>query len=240
MPLGKAYLVGAGCGRADLITVKGARLLQQADVVLYDRLIDMALLAHCRPDALLVFCGKEPGKHHQQQIDINQLLVTHVQAGRQVVRLKGGDPFLFGRGGEEALVLVAHQLPFEIVPGVSSAIAVPGLAGVPVTQKGVAAAFAIVAGYETPDKPSSTTDWDALAHVPTLIILMGVRRLRQIAAVLQRRGRAAATPAIAISNGGTPQQQIARGTLSTLADVMAEQGVSSPAVIVIGDVANNQ
>lgn len=234
---GKAYLVGAGIGRADLITLKGARLLQTADVVLYDRLIDKALLDYCRPSARLIYCGKEPSKHHRQQAETNALLVHYVQAGQQVVRLKGGDPCIFGRGGEEALLLAEHGLPFEIVPGISSAIAVPGFAGVPVTQKDVSAGFAIVAGYETPDKPSSTTDWDALVHLPTLIVLMGVRRFRQISGILIMKGRDGDCPAVAISNGGTDQQKVVRATLETLADEMREQGVGSPAVIVIGDVA---
>lgn len=232
---GKAYLVGAGPGRADLITVRGLRLLQQADVILYDRLIATELLLEARPEAELIFVGKESGHHAASQTEINRLLVTHVLAGKQVVRLKGGDPFVFGRGGEEALALEALDLPFEIVPGVSSAIAVPAYAGIPVTHRGVATSFAVVTGHECND--SSKTDWDALARIPTLVVMMGVAQIPTIAAHLMAAGRAGDTPAAAISHGCTDQQQVVSATLETIAFAMEATGLEAPAVIVIGEVA---
>jgi uroporphyrin-III C-methyltransferase len=232
---GKAYLVGAGPGHAELITVRGLRLLQQADVVIYDRLIDETLLQEAKPTAQLIYAGKEAGRHTGVQEKINQLLLTHVQAGKQVVRLKGGDPFVFGRGGEEALALKAAGLPFEVVPGVSSAIAVPASAGIPVTQRGVATSFAVVTGHECDE--SSGADWAALARIPTLVILMGVGHVRQIAGLLQRFGRSAETPAAAIQQGCTEQQRVVRSRLGDLAETMQQAEIVAPAVIVIGEVA---
>jgi uroporphyrin-III C-methyltransferase len=234
MGSGKAYLVGAGPGHAELITVRGLRLLQQADVVIYDRLIDETLLQEVKPTAQLIYAGKEAGRHAGVQERINQLLLTHVQAGRQVVRLKGGDPFVFGRGGEEALALQSAGLPFEVVPGVSSAIAVPGAAGIPVTQRGVATSFAVVTGHECDE--SSGTDWEALARIPTLVVLMGVSHVQQITQRLQDFGRHAETPAAAIQQGCTNQQRVVRGTLGALAGLMQQAAIGAPAVIVIGDV----
>lgn len=232
---GKAYLVGAGPGAADLISVRGLRLLQRADVVIYDRLIAPELLEEIRPAAERIFVGKQPHYHVASQSEINQLLVDKVRAGYQVVRLKGGDPFVFGRGGEEALALHAAGLPFEIVPGISSALAAPAYAGIPVTQRGVATSFAVVTGHACTD--SSGTDWNALARIPTLVILMGVSQISQIADQLLQAGRAPETPAAAIQSGSTAQQQIVRATLSTLAYAMSLAALESPATIVIGEVA---
>jgi uroporphyrin-III C-methyltransferase len=232
---GKAYLVGAGPGAAELITVRGLRLVQRADVILYDRLIAPELLEEARPDAELIYVGKQPHYHVATQEEINQLLVEKVRAGHQVVRLKGGDPFVFGRGGEEALALQAAGLPFEIVPGISSALAAPAYAGIPVTQRGVATSFAVVTGHACTE--SSGTDWSALARIPTLVILMGVSQIAHIAEQLLQAGRAAETPAAAIQWGSTDQQQVVRATLATLAYAIDVAGVESPATIVIGEVA---
>jgi uroporphyrin-III C-methyltransferase len=232
---GKAYLVGAGPGAAELITVRGLRLVQRADVILYDRLIAPELLEEARPDAELIYVGKQPHYHVATQEEINQLLVEKVRAGNQVVRLKGGDPFVFGRGGEEALALQAAGLPFEIVPGISSALAAPAYAGIPVTQRGVATSFAVVTGHACTE--SSGTDWSALARIPTLVILMGVSQIAHIAEQLLGAGRAAETPAAAIQWGSTDQQQVVRATLATLAYAIDVAGVESPATIVIGEVA---
>jgi uroporphyrin-III C-methyltransferase len=232
---GKAYLVGAGPGAAELITVRGLRLVQRADVILYDRLIAPELLEEARPDAELIYVGKQPHYHVATQEEINQLLVEKVRAGHQVVRLKGGDPFVFGRGGEEALALQAAGLPFEIVPGISSALAAPAYAGIPVTQRGVATSFAVVTGHACTE--SSGTDWSALARIPTLVILMGVSQIAHIAEQLLGAGRAAETPAAAIQWGSTDQQQVVRATLATLAYAIDVAGVESPATIVIGEVA---
>jgi uroporphyrin-III C-methyltransferase len=234
---GKAYLIGAGPGRADLITVRGLRLLQQADVVIYDRLIAAELLDETKEGAELIYVGKGPGHHVASQEEINHLLVERVRAGHQVVRLKGGDPFVFGRGGEEALALRRAGLEFEIVPGVSSAMAAPAYAGIPVTQRGVATSFAVVTGHERGDGADSRTDWSALARIPTLVILMGVGQIAEIAAQLQAAGRAADTPAAAIRWGSTAEQQVVRATLGTIAAAIRLSGLEAPATIVIGEVA---
>lgn len=232
---GKAFLVGAGPGAAELITVRGLRLLQRADVVIYDRLVAPELLEETRPEAERIFVGKQPHYHVASQEEINQLLVEKVRAGHQVVRLKGGDPFVFGRGGEEALALQAAGLPFEIVPGISSALAAPAYAGIPVTQRGVATSFAVVTGHACTE--TSGTDWSALARMPTLVILMGMSQVGHIAEQLLRAGRAPETPAAAIQWGSTDKQQVVAATLSTLAYAIEVAALSSPATIVIGEVA---
>jgi uroporphyrin-III C-methyltransferase len=233
---GKAYLVGAGPGRADLITVRGLRLLRRADVVIYDRLIAQELLDEVDPGAELIFVGKQPHRHTLSQDAINRLLVDRVRRGHTVVRLKGGDPFVFGRGGEEALALRLAGLPFEIVPGVSSALAVPAYAGVPVTQRGVATSFAVVTGHECDETGDDVTDWAALALIPTLVILMGVGHIAQIRQALLAAGRDPQTPAIAIAQGTTDQQRSVRATLDQIPAAIDESGITSPAVIVIGEV----
>jgi uroporphyrin-III C-methyltransferase len=234
---GKAYLIGAGPGRADLITVRGLQLLRRADVVIYDRLVAPELLDEIRPGAECIFAGKEPGRHALAQSAINDLLAARVRLGKQVVRLKGGDPFVFGRGGEEAQALAAAGLPFEIVPGVSSAVAAPAFAGIPVTQRGVSCAFAVVTGHEVDDKTESGADWDALARMPTLMILMGVERIDQIVARLIAAGRAPATPAAAIHAATTDAQRVVTVTLADLPGALAAAQIASPAVIVVGEVA---
>jgi uroporphyrin-III C-methyltransferase len=234
---GKAYLVGAGPGRADLITVRGLNLLRKADVVIYDRLIARELLDEIRPGAERIFVGKESGHHTLPQTEINALLVARVRLGKQVVRLKGGDPFVFGRGGEEAQALAEAGLPFEIVPGVSSAVAVPAYAGIPVTQRGLSSAFAVVTGHELDGKAAPGADWDALARMPTLVILMGVERIEGIAARLIAAGRSATTPAAAISQGATDHQRVVTATLAELPAALAAAQLPAPAVIVVGEVA---
>jgi uroporphyrin-III C-methyltransferase len=181
--------------------------------------------------------GKRPDHHTLRQEEINRLLVERVQAGQQVVRLKGGDPFVFGRGGEEALALAAAGMPYEIVPGVSSALAVPAYAGVPVTHRNVATSFAVITGHEAADKADGQTDWDALARIPTLVVLMGVGQIASIAQALITAGRDAKTPAIAIGQGSTDQQRSVRATLADLPGAIAAACLPAPAVIVIGAVA---
>jgi uroporphyrin-III C-methyltransferase len=232
---GKGYLVGAGPGRADLITVRGLRLLEQADVVIYDRLVAQELLDAARPDAEMIFAGKAPGLHTLCQEEINEVLVARVRAGKQVVRLKGGDPFVFGRGGEEALALRAAGLPFEIVPGISSALAVPAFAGIPVTQRHVATSFAVVTGHEAGEK--SAADWDALARIPTLVVLMGLGHLPEITRALLQAGRDANTPAAVIAWGTTDRQRTITAPLAELAATVAAAALENPAVIVVGEVA---
>jgi uroporphyrin-III C-methyltransferase len=234
---GKAYLVGAGPGRADLITVRGLNLLRAADVVIYDRLIARELLDEAPPHARLIFVGKGPDHHVMTQDAINALLVEQVRAGHMVVRLKGGDPGVFGHVGEEAQALVDAGLPFEIVPGVSSALAAPAYAGVPITHRHVSSAFAVVTGHEAPGKPGSQIDWSALARIPTVVALMALKRIGVICAALIDAGRDAATPAAAISCAATDQQQVLRATLATLPDLLAERQLPTPVVVVIGEVA---
>ncbi|MCX6047822.1 MAG: uroporphyrinogen-III C-methyltransferase [Chloroflexi bacterium] len=233
---GITYIVGAGPGRADLITVRGLRLLQQAEVVLYDHLVARDLLDEA-PQAEWIFVGKQPGCVAMPQTMINQTLVERTRAGQRVVRLKGGDPFVFGRGGEEALALRQAGLPFEIVPGVSLAIAAPAYAGIPLTQRGISTAFAVVTGHEAPGKPGNSTDWHALARIPTLVILMGVNNIAAICAALIHAGQDGQTPAAVVSEGTTGQQRAVQATVATLPAVIASHRITHPAVIVIGAVA---
>jgi uroporphyrin-III C-methyltransferase len=228
--------VGAGPGRADLITVRGLRLIQRAEVIVYDRLIAPELLAEARAEAEQIFVGKKAGKHTMSQDNINALLVRLVQAGRQVVRLKGGDPFVFGRGGEEALALAAAGLPFEVVPGVTSAVAVPAFAGIPVTHREMARGFAVITGHHASGSPKQDTDWAAFANIPTLIVLMGLNRIDRICRHLIAAGRDAATPAMVIQSGATEQQATVRATLADLPRAVAESGIATPAITVIGEV----
>ena len=234
---GKAYLVGGGPGRADLITVRGLNLLRQAEVVLYDRLIAQELLQEAPPEAELIFVGKGPDRHSMSQAAIIDLLIDRVKAGKQVVRLKGGDPFVFGRGGEEVLALAKAGLCFEIVPGITSALAAPAYAGIPVTHRGLVTSFAVVTGHEDPAKPESTTDWAALARIPTLILLMAVKHMADICTKLLQAGLAPDTPAAAISWATTDYQRVLRTTLGDLAETIVMNKLPTPAVIVIGEVA---
>ena len=235
---GLVSLVGAGPGDPSLITIGGAARLGEADVVVYDRLANAALLAHARPDAERIYAGKEPDRHALTQDQINALLVEHGLAGRRVVRLKGGDPFVFGRGGEEAAALAAAGVPFEIIPGVTSAIAAPAYAGIPLTQRGLASSFAVVTAHEDPAKDASSIDWPRLATgVDTLVFLMGVERLAKTVARLIEHGRAASTPVAVIEWGTLPRQRVVSGTLATIVAEVAREGIGAPAVTVVGEVA---
>jgi uroporphyrin-III C-methyltransferase len=234
---GTVYLVGAGPGNPDLITVRGLRLLQCADVVVYDRLIPDELLDEARPGAELIYAGKKPCHTGITQDEINSILVAEAREGRVVVRLKGGDPFVFGRGGEEAMACYKAGIPFEVVPGVSSAISVPAYAGVPVTYRGVSASFTVFAGHEDPSKEGGQVDYDALARSGTLVLLMGVSRLEQIMNRLMAAGLAPETPAICIEWGTTERQRVVEGTAETIAHRVAEAGLGTPATTVIGAVA---
>lgn len=228
------YLVGAGPGDAGLLTLRACELLRAADVVIYDRLADDAILNFCA-GAKKIYVGKSAGHHTLKQSEINQLLVDEARQNKIVVRLKGGDPFVFGRGGEEALTLRENNLPFEIVPGVTSAIAVPAYAGIPVTHRGIATSFAVVTGHEDPTKPESTIHWEKLATaVDTLIFLMGVANLPQIVSKLIEHGRNPETPAALIRWGTKPAQEV---ITTTLADA-PNANVKPPAIFVVGEVVN--
>lgn len=235
---GRVYLVGAGCGDADLITLRGLRLLRQCDVLVYDDLIDSALLAQASPSAEWIYVGKRSGRHSMAQAEINRILVEQAQAGKTVVRLKGGDPFVFGRGGEEALALQAQGIPCEEVPGISSAIAIPAAAGIPVTHRGLSQSVHIVTGHTAHTPDGLPEDLDALARLSgTLVFLMGLSQLPAIARRLIATGKAPDTPAAVLSGGNAPHPATVRGTLSTIADQTRQAQVVSPAVIVIGPVA---
>ncbi|MDE0462778.1 MAG: uroporphyrinogen-III C-methyltransferase [Caldilineaceae bacterium] len=234
---GKAYIVGAGPGRADLISVRGLALLRSADVVIYDRLIAQELLNEVRPQAEKIFAGKQGyASRAMTQDAINALLVARVHAGLHVVRLKGGDGFVFGRGGEECLALAAAGLDYEVVPGISSATAAPAYAGIPVTHRGRASAFTVVAGYEDPTKEGSNVDWALMARVPTLVVLMAVRSAEKICEALVEHGRDPESPAAAIASATTVHQKVARSTVAGLARAMELAEIHAPAVLVFGDV----
>jgi uroporphyrin-III C-methyltransferase len=226
--------VGAGPGDPELITVKGQRLLREADVVVYDRLVHRDLVREADADADLYFVGKAPGEHKVMQAEINALLATKARRGNTVVRLKGGDPFVFGRGGEEAHHLRESGVDFEVVPGISSATGVPAYAGIPVTHRGRSRAFTVVTGH-TIAMDDTSLDWDHLTAVDTLVILMGLRRLPQIAENLIEEGRAADTPVAVISSGTTDDQQAVRGTLDTIEGRLGP--LEPPVTIVVGEVA---
>ena len=234
---GKVYLVGAGPGDPDLITRKGLRCLRMADVVIYDRLVSPELLDEAPLQARRIFVGKEPGCHALKQEEIQSLLIHYARLGCRVVRLKGGDPFVFGRGGEEALALSQAGIPFEVVPGVSSAMAVPAYAGIPVTQRDYAASVTIVAGHEQTTQASPAVNWDALAKTGgTLVILMGVAALAHITQRLLAGGLSPDTAAAVIQQGTVPQQRVVKGTLSNIAQRATAAHIQSPAITVIGAV----
>jgi uroporphyrinogen III methyltransferase/synthase len=232
------YLVGAGPGEAGLITVKGMAVLRRADVVVYDQLASPELLSYAPAGAELIYVGKKAGAHALPQADINSLLIAKARAGLSVVRLKGGDPFVFGRGGEEAEELAAAGLPFEVVPGVTSAVAVPAYAGIPVTHRRYTTLVTFITGHEDPAKAASSIPWESLGPNPgTLVFLMGVKNLAENCRRLIEAGRDPATPAAVIERGATPFQRTVAGTLADIAGRAREAGIQPPAVLVVGGVA---
>ena len=237
MKQGIVYLVGAGPGDYKLISVRALEYIQIADTIVYDRLADDRLLSTARPDVELIYVGKASSDHTMRQEDINQLLVDKAKEGKVVVRLKGGDPFVFGRGGEEALLLVENKIPFEIVPGITSAISVPAYAGIPVTHRGIATSFAVVTGHEDPTKAESTIKWSHLATaVDTLVFLMGVENLPHITKNLIEHGRSADTPAAVIRWGTKPEQRVLVTTVGQAAADVVEAGMKPPAIFIVGEV----
>lgn len=234
---GTVAIVGAGPGDPELMTLRAHRLLARADVVLCDRLVHGEILQPCRDDVRFIDVGKSPDGKRTSQDVINHLLVKEARGGNFVVRLKGGDPFVFGRGGEEALHLRKHGVDFEIVPGISSCVGVPERAGIPVTHRGVSTHFTVVTGMGTDGPPEEA--WRKLAGTGgTLVVLMGVRQLKNIVAALVAGGRDPRTPAAIVQEGTTPNQLSVEGTLATIAERAEQVGVSSPAVIIIGDVVS--
>ncbi|MCL6610634.1 MAG: uroporphyrinogen-III C-methyltransferase [Peptococcaceae bacterium] len=234
---GMVYLVGAGPGDPGLITVKGLDCVRKADVLVYDRLAGQGILSCARPKAELIYVGKSPERHTMRQEEINRLLVEKALAGKTVTRLKGGDPFVFGRGGEEAEALYEAGIPFEVVPGITSAVAVPAYAGIPVTHRGLASTFAVITGNEDPDKEETDINWEKIATgAGTLVFLMGMGNLAAIADRLIRHGRPAGTPAAVIRWGTTASQKTLTGTLGDIAEKAAQKGFANPSVIVVGEV----
>lgn len=237
MSTGKVYLVGAGPGDPGLITVKGLECLKLAEVVVYDRLVDDRLSAAFPETAEKIYVGKSREGHTLTQSGINQLLVDKALAGKTVVRLKGGDPYVFGRGGEEVEALVQHGISFEVVPGITTAVAVPSYAGIPVTHRGVATSFAVVTGNEDPTKKSSGVDWEKIAGgADTLVFLMGVENLSKIVEKLLQYGRLPETPVAIIMNGTRPDQRTITSTLKGIVDLAEKEKVKPPAIIIVGEV----
>jgi uroporphyrinogen III methyltransferase/synthase len=237
MKHGKVYLVGAGPGDPGLITVKGLECIRKADVIIYDRLVDDSLLEEASPDSEKIYVGKGRGCHAMEQKEINLLLISKAREGKKVVRLKGGDPFVLGRGGEEAEVLAANNIPFEVVPGVSSVYAVPAYAGIPVTHRRLASSFTVITGHEDPEKDESSIYWDRISTgSDTLVFLMGMGNLTHIANKLIKNGRLPSTPAAVISQGTSPGQRTIVGTLEDIGGRAQKEEFEPPAVIVVGEV----
>jgi uroporphyrinogen III methyltransferase/synthase len=236
--IGKVYLIGAGPGDPGLVTLKGARCLREADVIVYDYLANPRLLSYAKPGAELIYAGKRGGEPEvTSQEEIDRLLVERARAGRVVARLKGGDPFIFGRGGEEAEELARAGIPFEVVPGVTSAVAVPAYAGIPLTHRDYASAVAFLTGHEDPAKGETAIAWDRIATgIGTLVFLMGVGNLPGIVAQLIRHGQPAETPAAVIQWGTKPEQRTVTGTLGTIVSLAEARAVGPPAVLVVGEV----
>jgi len=231
----KVYLVGAGPGHPELLTVKAANLLKSGDVIVYDRLIQEEVLALAKPSAERIFMGKSVGRHDSRQDEIHELLARKAREGKTVVRLKGGDPFVFGRGGEEAEFLAGEDIPFEVIPGVSSALAAPMSAGIAITHRDVASAVAIVTGHEA-KKDQDRVDWGALSRIDTLVFLMAVANVRRIAELLVAHGRSPETPAAIVQMAFWHDEHAVTGTLATIADEVERAGIKPPATLVVGDV----
>ena len=233
---GSVYLVGAGPGDPELITLRGHRLLRTADVVVYDRLVHPDLLTQASPDAEMIFVGKAAGLVVVAQEGIHDLLIDRARAGKAVVRLKGGDPFVFGRGSEEGAALAAAGIPFEVVPAVSSAFGVPARAGIPLTHRGLAANFAVVTAHRQPGRDDH--DWSALARVDTLVVLMGVAALERLTRTLQDHGKPPSTPVAVVERGTLPDERTITGRLDTIAARATRAGIRAPATIVVGPVVD--
>jgi uroporphyrin-III C-methyltransferase len=239
MMQGKVYLVGAGPGGVGLLTLRARQVIDEADVVLYDQLPGEEILATLPERAEKIDCGKYGSSHTLEQDEIEALMVARAKEGKQVVRLKGGDPFLFGRGGEELEVMRSHGIPVELVPGVSSALAVPGAVGIPLTHRRFSSQVTIMTGHEDPGKEESGLDWEVLARNPgTLVILMGVKNLPVIASQLVANGKDPGTPVAIIERGLRKDQRVTTGPLHMIGTLAKERNVRPPAIIVIGGVAS--
>ncbi|MGG0655838.1 uroporphyrinogen-III C-methyltransferase [Rummeliibacillus pycnus] len=237
MTPGKVYLVGAGPGDPKLITVYGLECIQKADVIAYDRLVNPSLLEHAKEGAELIFCGKSPGKHHLIQDQIHDLLIEKALEGKIVTRLKGGDPCVFGRGAEEAEVLVEHGIEYEIVPGITAGIAAPAYAGIPVTHREFASSFAIVTGHGREEKGQDHLNWHALANgIDTIAFYMSVGNLEHISKKLIENGKRATTPVAVIEWGTTENQRTITGILETIHDLVVQEEFHNPSMVLVGEV----
>ncbi|MDQ7043732.1 MAG: uroporphyrinogen-III C-methyltransferase [Sulfurimonas sp.] len=236
--MAKVYLTGAGPGDLDLLTVKALRLVGEADIIIYDRLVNAEILKEAKNGCEFLYVGKEDGKHTIPQDEINAAIYEASLKYEVVVRLKGGDPFVFGRGGEEALYLQEKGVAYEIIPGISSAISVPAYAGIPVTHRGISTAFKVVTGHISSDKNSSDINWDDLRSDDTIVFLMGFKNIEIICKKLMELGKPEEYPVAVISKGTTPEQEIVVGTLQNI--TTKSKGLSAPAIIIIGEVVNLQ
>ena len=238
---GKVYLVGAGPGDAGLLTLRGAELLRQADVVVYDALVNRELLTLAPQSAEIIYGGKRSNDHAIPQDELNQLLIEKAKEGKKVVRLKGGDPYIFGRGGEEAVELQHEKIEFEVIPGISSIVAAPNYAGIPLTHRDHCSSFTVITGHEDPEKKETAVDWARLAQEPgTKVVLMGVERIGKIADNLMKQGLAKDTPVAMVRWGTTGRQKTISGTLETIADIVLQTKFKAPAVTIIGTVSKLQ
>lgn len=232
--MGKVYLTGAGPGDMELLTIKALRVIKEADVVIYDRLANPEILEETKDGCVFVYVGKEDGRHIMPQDEINETIHQHALKFKTVVRLKGGDPFVFGRGGEEGSYLYERGIYFEIIPGITSAISVPAYAGIPVTHRGIAVSFRVVTGHESPNKKESQIPWENFKTDDTIVFLMGLHNLSKISEKLMEIGKPSDYPCAVISRGTTKEQQVVTGTLS---DIVAKaEGLPTPALIVVGKV----
>jgi uroporphyrin-III C-methyltransferase len=236
--MAKVYLVGAGPGDEDLLTIKALKCIQKADVILYDRLVNKEILKHAKKDCDLIYCGKLPNYHTMKQETINHFLVKYAKNGKVVTRLKGGDPFVFGRGGEEAEALAINKIPYEIVPGVTSGVAASAYAGIPVTHRGLSASVAFVTGHRR-EGADEETKWESFAKgIDTLAIYMGVSNLPYIKQKLVKYGKDPTTPVAVIHWGTTDVQSTVTGTLENIYDLVKQQNITNPSMIIVGEVVN--
>jgi len=232
--MGKVYLTGAGPGAVDLMTVKAVRVVEEADIIIYDRLANPKILEMAKKGCELVYVGKQDGKHSVPQDEINEIIYQAALKHENVVRLKGGDPFVFGRGGEEAIYLFDREIKFEIIPGITSSISVPAYAGIPVTHRGVTTSFRVVTGHESPNKKISQIEWQSFLNDETLIFLMGFHNISLITRKLMKYGKSKDYPCAVISKGSTPEQEVVVSTLENI--VEDSKDMPTPAIIVVGEV----
>ena len=236
--MGKVFLTGAGPGDFELMTIKALRLIKEADVIIYDRLANPEILKEAKDGIECIYVGKADGRHSVPQDEINEIIYQSALKYKTVVRLKGGDPFVFGRGGEEAIYLKERGIKFEIIPGITSAVSVPAYAGIPVTQRGIAVSFRVVTGHEAPNKEVSQIPWDNFKTNDTIVFLMGLHNLSKISTKLMEVGREKNTPCAVISKGTTIEQKTVVGTLKNILQKVQESKIKTPALIIVGEVVN--